>query len=1227
MKKSLILAVGILAGLLTPGITKAETFDLNYYRKGDAISTSSQLTTGKYFLYAYSKGVGAFVAPSGDSLAAKSIYTTPGNGVYDINVSNDGTFTITTPTGITIKTYGTSGIGQGNLSAANSGTDKTDATFKLSDQEVTGQDADSPSLFFVELANAKHKENEGGTTTAYICTNGDGADGHLAYWENIGSPGDTGQHYTALAFYPAIEDKITIDSEKIYNLKLDNGSYLDLTSASDTKARISTSVKTKLRLIQGTGNNAGKFAIQNAENNKYFSTSSTSTDFWTSKKAENTAYYWNIIPYSDGSIVITHNDNTGRLAGTQSNNAEDNVWTDNHVGRKFNNNTITAHVFWTPEEVEGAENCQVTFNCTLVNNVTISMQATGLIGHDASTIIPPLNSFYTISGLTESNTIISNDNKTFTVNCTWNNPILYNTVYRLQVKPFGSDNHSNNVVVTNTEGTDITTNTSNKTDININNFWFFKLQGYDQDNNPQVTLHPLANPEQGISFNNNNSGTSGFFTSEPVTMTLVPSTNSSALPTDFCLIFKMDNTTHHINDRTDKLSTWTSGNTENNGCAIRALALTENDFEELGYVATTQEVDAAKANPTPDVVKPLIEKYASAISVTVTFPDFNLDTMVLTSKIAENNSVEGIIQKYISDNGGMKNLQLPADMTVTSSNSTFTVQGQWKNSLRIGEVYRMKLRSLATSTHNLYWPATNSLSDAPKTRTSTNENVFEPEHLWYFKDAGTTDDGEQKVTLHTIALSDEYGYTGENVSADSKAGTMSTNPTVFVIKKCGNGAPYHGFSLAHVDSNDATHVNDCAGNLGTWHNNSVSRDDDGSGFRLYALTEEDFNSIHITQSNESITTTAAAAKSNPSAENVRAFFNSVWPYQEELLSGYYRIIAINGNHGAITVTGYGNHEGQMDNTNETRMTEQIAKDEFDLSQIWQFRSYGNSPLAYPYFVLSNPNANGYHLGTPAGSSTASHQTFITQTDTYGVKLNMHKNEGNQWVAQIDRNNSYINPSNQNSDIFKYSGGFNDTGNLLTIEKVTSIPVTIPENQKYVTACFPMDVKIPDNVNAYTIESQIESEGKSYFKISAKSEVIEAGTGVILEAGAGTYNFTILDSSVEAFVDKPNLLTGVTLKRNNVAAGNHYALAGEEFVLTTEDTNVPANTAYVAANSLESVPANTTLQLTRFDDPATSINEVGITVPAKEGVYDLQGRRVAKAAKGIYIINGKKTLVK
>ena len=45
------------------------------------------------------------------------------------------------------------------------------------------------------------------------------------------------------------------------------------------------------------------------------------------------------------------------------------------------------------------------------------------------------------------------------------------------------------------------------------------------------------------------------------------------------------------------------------------------------------------------------------------------------------------------------------------------------------------------------------------------------------------------------------------------------------------------------------------------------------------------------------------------------------------------------------------------------------------------------------------------------------------------------------------------------------------------------------------------------------------------------------------------------------------------------------------------------------------------------DPTTDIQGVEIETPTKVAIYNLAGQRVSKATKGIYIINGKKVLVK
>lgn len=70
-------------------------------------------------------------------------------------------------------------------------------------------------------------------------------------------------------------------------------------------------------------------------------------------------------------------------------------------------------------------------------------------------------------------------------------------------------------------------------------------------------------------------------------------------------------------------------------------------------------------------------------------------------------------------------------------------------------------------------------------------------------------------------------------------------------------------------------------------------------------------------------------------------------------------------------------------------------------------------------------------------------------------------------------------------------------------------------------------------------------------------------------------------------------------------------------------NFPAGFFAVDGRFTPAMTADVTVE----PDPSTGIAEIGENVQAPENVYDLQGRRVLKPAKGLYIVNGVKTLVK
>ena len=191
--------------------------------------------------------------------------------------------------------------------------------------------------------------------------------------------------------------------------------------------------------------------------------------------------------------------------------------------------------------------------------------------------------------------------------------------------------------------------------------------------------------------------------------------------------------------------------------------------------------------------------------------------------------------------------------------------------------------------------------------------------------------------------------------------------------------------------------------------------------------------------------------------------------------------------------------------------------------------------------------------------------------------------------------------------------------------------------------YAVDILAPAEVY---IAKAVEGE---YLKMQLVDGVIPANTGVIIKGSSGcTYQINTIDNTVPAIED--NLFKGsVEDKMVKVASGEAaYVLSmvdGEVGMYRAELTDGAflnnANKAYLllGGNRLgiydKEFDTSTGGQLSngyRFDfSGITGISEVSDEVKGENGevktVYDLQGRKVENPTNGIYIINGKKVLVK
>ena len=166
--------------------------------------------------------------------------------------------------------------------------------------------------------------------------------------------------------------------------------------------------------------------------------------------------------------------------------------------------------------------------------------------------------------------------------------------------------------------------------------------------------------------------------------------------------------------------------------------------------------------------------------------------------------------------------------------------------------------------------------------------------------------------------------------------------------------------------------------------------------------------------------------------------------------------------------------------------------------------------------------------------------------------------------------------------------------------------------------------IPTGVKCYVI-SEI---GDGTVALEQVTSVLSANTGVIVEATAGQYTFEATDATA----DVESNLSG--------SANNEY-VTEEAYVLSKVDGEVGlykaqmaggvflnnANKAYLPASALTASAQGASGFKFRFDNQTTGIEGAPALNTAK-AIYDLSGRKVNNAtAPGLYIINGKKVMVK
>ena len=213
-----------------------------------------------------------------------------------------------------------------------------------------------------------------------------------------------------------------------------------------------------------------------------------------------------------------------------------------------------------------------------------------------------------------------------------------------------------------------------------------------------------------------------------------------------------------------------------------------------------------------------------------------------------------------------------------------------------------------------------------------------------------------------------------------------------------------------------------------------------------------------------------------------------------------------------------------------------------------------------------------------------------------------------------------------------------------------------DGKYYTTLYVDFPFKIVGDVKAYTIEGVDAKNAQGYYfakvkELAQQGDVVPAQTAVVLECNStNPADNQLLPTGDEKPKTSNNRLcgtffggsiNGLTVKDG---AGNDYNVTHDNiraFNINTADsrnpigfykvknnvTNIPGNKAFLVLTSTEAQAKSFVLE---FEDGGTTGIETieNSKRSTDDGVYyDLQGRRVENPTRGIYIVNGKKVVIK
>lgn len=331
-----------------------------------------------------------------------------------------------------------------------------------------------------------------------------------------------------------------------------------------------------------------------------------------------------------------------------------------------------------------------------------------------------------------------------------------------------------------------------------------------------------------------------------------------------------------------------------------------------------------------------------------------------------------------------------------------------------------------------------------------------------------------------------------------------------------------------------------------------------------------------------------------------------------------------------------------------------------------------------WYTALNMNGSGVKWTAPEGSkypsSASSNTTLLAlrNTYTYAFKftgttefeamLNPRKNTFEAHVLLVDMTNKSIVDNLAapavtgdvqtltNENIKTFSGlnathtyvaffystcdGTNGVIYGIALKNPTTVSGTITDcGWSTFTSSYPLDLSNVTATSGATAYYASAASGNTV-TLSTTTATVPAGEGIMVKGTAGE-TFTINTAASGTAIDG-NLLKGQTTTGNvagSTAGKYHYVFGFDNtdatkygFYNLTAATSIPAGKAYLETTT---ALAASRIAIVFDDDETTGINAVeNMKTEVEDNVYyNLNGQRVMNPGKGLYIVNGKKVIIK